>query len=250
MQQDVIDIKAAEERGITVTNIPTYGTDSVAQMVFALLLELCHHVQHHSDAVKDGEWSRRDDWSFWKYPLVELSGKTMGILGYGRIGRRVAEIACAFGMSVIVCDPIIKNEEREETVRYVDLDELFQMSDILSLHCPLLPETRAVVNKRTLSLVKPGLVIINTSRGGLVVDEDLAEALASGTLSGAALDVLSLKEPPREDNPLLKAERAIITPHIAWATEAARKRLLSIASDNLKSFLQGRPIHTVSTRSL
>ncbi|MGB6563762.1 MAG: D-2-hydroxyacid dehydrogenase [Candidatus Binataceae bacterium] len=242
---DEIDLKAARERNILVTNVPTYGTASVAQLVFALLLELCHHVALHSTATHAGEWSRSPDFSFWKTPLVELQGKTMGIVGFGRIGRHAAEIAKAMGMRVIAADAGRKEAPDWPGFRWCDVDELMAAADVVSLHCPLLPQTRGIVNASSLSKMRPGCFLINTSRGPLVVEQDLADALNDGRLAGAAVDVLS-SEPPSLDNPLLRAKNCIVTPHIAWATKEARIRLIESAAANLRGFLDGRPVNVVN----
>ena len=242
---DEIDLKAARELNILVTNVPTYGTASVAQLVFALLLELCHHVGLHSAATHAGEWSRSPDFSFWKTPLVELQGKTMGIVGFGRIGRRVAEIALAMGMLVIAADAGRKEVPDWPGFRWCEVDELMAAADVVSLHCPLLPQTRGIVNASSLSKMRPGSFLINTSRGPLVVEQDLADALNDGRLAGAAVDVLS-SEPPPLDNPLLRAKNCIVTPHIAWATKEARARLIESAATNLRAFLDGRPVNVVN----
>jgi glycerate dehydrogenase len=213
-------------------------------MVFAHILELCRHVQIHSDAVRNGEWSNCRDFCFWKTPQVELYGKTIGIVGFGNIGRQVGEIADAMGMRVIAYDKIENNPPDFEGFRWVSLEELFKESDVISLHCPLFPETKGLINKDTLSLMKKTAFLINTSRGGLVVDQDLADALNNGRIAGAGLDVVSI-EPPAEDNPLLKAKNCLITPHIAWATKEARQRLMNIAVNNLKCFLEGNPVNVV-----
>jgi glycerate dehydrogenase len=241
---DVVDTAAARRRGIVVTNVPTYGTQSVAQLVFALLLELCHHVQEHNDAVKKGAWSACADYCFWNYPLIELAGKKMGIIGFGRIGRQTAAIAAAFGMELLVHSRSAV-EPGGLAMRVLDRDTLLGECDVLSLHCPLTPDTAGLICEKTLSLMKPSAFLINTARGGLIVDQDLAEALNRGRIAGAALDVLSV-EPPPADNPLLAAANCIITPHIAWATYAARTRLMRIAAENLKAFLAGNPVHVVS----
>ena len=241
---DEIDLKAARERNIVVTNVPTYGTASVAQLVFALLLEHCHHVALHSAAVHAGEWSRSPDFSFRKTPLIELQGKTMGIVGFGRIGRNVGEIAVAFGMRVIASSPIRAEAPQWPGFRWCQVDELLAAADVASLHCPLLPETRGLINKASLSKMKPSAFLINTSRGPLVVEQDLADALNNDRLAGAAVDVLS-SEPPPPDNPLLQAKNCLITPHIAWATKEARTRLIESAVTNLRAFLEGHPINVV-----
>jgi glycerate dehydrogenase len=242
---DEVDLKAAREMNVVVTNVPTYGSASVAQLVFALLLELCHHVGLHSEATHAGEWSRCPDFSFWKTPLIELQGKTMGIVGFGRIGRDVGQIAVAMGMCVIADDEGRKDAPQWPGFRWCNLDELMAEADVVSLHCPLLPETRGMINAASLSKMKPGSFLINTSRGPLVVDEDLADALNSGHLAGAGVDVLS-SEPPPLDNPLLHAKNCIVTPHIAWATKEARTRLVGTVVSNLRAFLEGKPVNVVS----
>jgi len=239
---DEIDLKAARELNVLVTNVPTYGTASVAQLVFALLLELCHHVALHSAATHAGEWSRSPDFSFWRTPLVELQGKTMGIVGFGRIGRHVAEIAIAMGMRVIAADAGRKEVPGWPGFRWCEVDELMAAADVVSLHCPLLPQTRGIINASSLSKLRPSSFLINTSRGPLVVEQDLADALNDGHLAGAAVDVLS-SEPPPLDNPLLLAKNCIVTPHIAWATKEARARLIESAATNLRAFLGGRPVN-------
>ena len=241
---NVVDVAAARARSVVVANIPTYGTASVAQFVFALLLELCHNVKLHSDAVRGGEWSRSLDWSFWKSPLVELSGKTMGIAGYGRIGRAVGRIADALGMRVLACDTYQGDSPLYTGFRWATLEELLRESDVVSLHTPLFPETKGMIHRDSLALMRPSAFLINTSRGPLVVDQDLADALDSGVIAGAAVDVLSV-EPPLEANPLLRARNCLVTPHIAWATREARARLMAIAVENVSSFLAGTPQNVV-----
>lgn len=235
---NVVDVQAARERGIVVCNIPTYGTDAVAQYVFALLLELCHRVAHHAQAVQEGRWTACPDFCFWDYPLIELSGKTMGIVGYGRIGQRTAQIARAFGMQVLAYDAFVQAEE------CVPLDELLERSDVVSLHCPLFPETRHIIRGETIARMKDGAILINTSRGPLVDEAALREALTSGKLYGAAVDVVST-EPVQPDNPLLGLENCLITPHIAWAPRESRQRLMDIAVENLRCFLRGAPQNVV-----
>lgn len=243
---DVVDIHAAKDRGIVVTNIPTYGTDSVAQMVFALLLELCRNVAYHSAAVKKGEWSASEDFCFWSFPQLELAQKTMGLIGFGRIGRKVGEIASAMGMPVLASDKETSSPpEKIESFRWVDTESIFEEADIISLHCPLTPETEGLIQRKSLEKMRPTSFLINTSRGGLVVDDHLAEALNKGAIAGAGLDVLS-KEPPALDNPLMSAKNCIITPHISWATKEARARLLEMAIENLRSYLKKKPIHVVN----
>jgi len=241
---DIVDVDVARARGIMVTNIPTYGTASVAQFVFALLLELCDNVRLHADAVRAGEWSRSPDWSFWKSPLIELAGKTMGVVGFGRIGRQVGCIADAMGMRVIAHDTYRGEEPGWPGFRWADLEELLAESDVVSLHSPLFPETSGMMNARTLGLMKPSAFLINTSRGPLVLDRDLADALNAGKLAGAGLDVLS-EEPPADDNPLLSARNCLVTPHIAWATREARGRLMDQAIENIRAFLSGQPRNAV-----
>jgi glycerate dehydrogenase len=242
---DEIDLNAARELNIPVTNVPTYGTASVAQLVFALLLEHCHHVALHSAAARAGKWSRSPDFSFWKTPLIELQGKTMGIVGFGRIGRHVGEVAVALGMRLIASSPDRKDTPQWPGFRWCDVDELISAADVVSLHCPLLPQTRGMINAASLSKMKPGAFLINTSRGPLVVEQDLADALNHGRLAGAAVDVLS-SEPPALDNPLLQAKNCIVTPHIAWATKEARTRLIESVVANLRAFLEDRPVNVVN----
>jgi glycerate dehydrogenase len=241
---NVVDIKAATQQEIIVTNIPAYGTYSVAQMVFALLLELCHHVQLHSNAVRSGAWTKSPDFCFWNYPLIELAGKTIGILGFGRIGRQVAKIAAALGMNIIAAD-IYKNDVPDlENFKWVEIPELIKESDVISLHCPLFPETKGIINHTNIRHMKSAAFLINTSRGGLIIEKDLAEALNNENIAGAALDVLTI-EPPDGNNPLFTAKNCIITPHISWATLEARTRLMDTAIQNLKSFLNGKVINAV-----
>lgn len=242
---DVVDIAAARARDIVVSNVPTYGTNSVAQLVFALLLEICHHVKDHSDSVHHGDWSRSKDWSYWNTPLVELAGKKMGIIGFGRIGRQTGMIAHAFGMEVLATDRIQPKTPVDYPYRWMELDGLLRDSDVISLHCPLTPETRHIINRDRIDLMKPSAILINTSRGPLVKDEDLAKALRENRIAAAAIDVLS-QEPPPPDHPLLSAPRCIITPHLAWATREARSRLLDTVVDNVSAFLRGTPQNVVS----
>ncbi len=242
---NIIDIEAAKEKGIPVSNIPTYGTAAVSQFAIALLLELCHHIGEHSDAVKNGEWTSNPDWCFWKYPLVELAGKTMGIVGFGRIGQDTGKIAQALGMKVLAFDAYKRPELESETCRYADLDTLLAESDVISLHCPLFPDTEGIINKDTIAKMKTGVMIINDSRGPLIVEEDLRDALNSGKVAGAALDVVST-EPIKMDNPLLSAKNVILTPHIAWAPKESRQRLMDIAVENLQCFVDGAPQNVVN----
>ena len=236
---NVVDTAAARELGVTVTNIPAYSTDSVAQLVFALLLEICHNVGHHSNAVHAGKWTASPDFCFWDTPLLELAGKTMGVIGYGRIGKKVAEIARAFGMNVLAWTRTPRDPE------CVSLDELLAKSDVVSLHCPLFPETKNLINKETIAKMKDGSILINTSRGPVINDRDVRDALDSGKLRAVAADVATV-EPIPADNPLLGARNMFFTPHIAWATFEARTRLMRIAVDNVKAFQAGAPVNVVS----
>ena len=236
---NVVDVQAAKERGIIVSNIPTYGTDAVAQYVFALLLEICHHIGQHNDAVQQGRWTSNPDFCFWDYPLIELASKTLGIIGYGRIGRRTGEIAKAFGMRVIAYDTFVHTEES------VSLEELYAQSDIISLHCPLFPETRGMICKESIAKMKTGVILINTSRGPLIAEQDLRDALLSQKVAAAAVDVVST-EPINADNPLLGLQNCIITPHIAWAPKESRQRLMDTAVGNLQMFISGTPQNVVN----
>lgn len=242
---DVVNIGAAKEKGIVVSNIPDYSTTSVAQLVFALLLEICHHAGAHSDLVKAGAWSSSPDFCFWNYPLIELAEKTLGIIGFGRIGKAVARIAVSFGMKVLAFSRHPDMSLETDEIKMASFDEVITMSDVISLHCPLSPSTRGIINKDTISRMKDGVIIINTARGPLIVEEDLKEALDSGKVYAAAVDVVS-KEPIRPDNPLLSCENCIITPHIGWAPKEARQRLMDIAAKNLRRFMQGDPINVVN----
>ena len=241
---NVVDCAAARERGIPVSNVPAYGTDAVAQFTIAMLLEICHHVAHHSDTVHAGRWERCPDFCYWDYPLIELAGKTMGIIGFGRIGRQVGRIARALGMEVLAHNPSTC-PEGEAIGRYVSLEELLAASDVISLHCPLFPETAGLVNRETIAGMKDGVILLNSSRGGLVVEEDLAQALNSGKVCAAAVDVVST-EPIRGDNPLLGAKNCLITPHIAWAPLESRQRIMETTAENIRAFLDGRPVHVVN----
>ena len=241
---NIIDVAAARERGIIVTNVPAYGTPSVAQHTFALLLELTQHVGSHSQSVRAGAWVRSPDWCFWEHPLVELDGLTMGIVGFGRIGRAVGELARAFGMQVIIAESP-RARELPPYVSSMGLDALFDAADVVSLHCPLSDATRHLVNAARLARMKPTALLLNTSRGPLVDETALADALNAGRIAGAGLDVLST-EPPQPDNPLLTARNCIITPHQAWATRAARSRLMRVAVANVKAFLEGTAQNVVN----
>lgn len=242
---NIVDVTAAKEKGIPVVNIPTYGTAAVSQYAIALLLELCHHVGEHSDCVKRGDWTNNADWCFWNHPLVELSGKTIGVIGFGRIGQETARIAQALGMKVLAYDSYHNPALETETCHYADLDTLLIQSDVITLHCPLFKETEGLINRDTIAKMKDGVMIINTSRGPLVVEEDLKEGLNSGKVAGAAVDVVCV-EPITMDNPLLQAKNMIITPHIAWAPKESRERLMNIAVDNLAAYLKGVPVNVVN----
>ncbi len=236
---NVVDIAAAKELNIPVCNIPTYGTTAVAQFVFALLLEICHHVAHHNGEVQKGRWTDGPHFCFWDYPLMELAGKTMGIIGYGRIGRATADIAKAFGMEVLAYDAYYKGPET------VPMDVLLKKSDVISLHCPLTEETKNIINRDTIAQMKDGVILINTSRGPLIHEADLKEALLSKKVYAAGVDVVS-SEPIQRDNPLLGLENCFITPHIAWAPKESRQRLMDVAVENLRAFLNGAPQNVVN----
>ena len=241
---NVVDYACAGEKGIPVTNVPGYGTDTVAQFAFGLLLEICHHVAHHSRAVHEGRWENCPDFCFCDYPQIELAGKTMGIIGFGRIGQKVGTIAKAFGMKVLAHSPH-EHESGKAIGTYVDLDTLLRESDIISLHCPLFPATEGIINKETIGKMKDGVIILNNSRGPLVVEQDLADALNSGKVLAAGVDVVS-SEPIHGDNPLLDAKNCFITPHIAWATKEARQRIMDCTLKNLQAFLDGEPVNVVN----
>lgn len=242
---NVVDTAAAKELGITVTNIPTYGTTAVAQFSMALLLELCHHVGAHAEAVKNGDWTNCVDFCFWNYPLIELAGKNLGLIGFGRIGQATAKVAQAFGLNILAYDSYQNPALESDTCKYVSLDELLAQSDFISLHCPLMDSTMGIINKDTIAKMKDGVMIINTSRGPLVVEQDLCDALNSGKVAGAAVDVVS-SEPIAASNPLLQAKNCIITPHIAWAPKESRSRLMNIAADNLAAFVSRSPVNVVN----
>jgi len=237
---NVVDTEAAAKREIPVCNIPTYGTQSVAQMVFAHILNFCHHVQNHSDRVKEGKWTKSPDFCFWDYPMQELAGKKLGIIGFGRIGQKTADIGEAFGMQILGYDAYKSDQSNRSDFKWVELDELFSQSDFISLHCPLFDETKGLINSKNLRKMKNTAFLVNTSRGPLIVEEDLSEALEKGIIAGAGLDVL-VSEPPISENPtpLLTTEKCIITPHISWATKAARTRLMDMAVDNIIAFQNG-----------
>jgi len=241
---NVVDLDAAKTKGIPVTNIPAYSTDTVAQHVFALLLEICHHVGYHDAAVKNGAWTRSEDFCFWDYPLIELRGKTMGLVGFGRIGQKVAEIAKTFGMGVLAYSPG-KSAMGSGNAEYAELDELYARADIVSLHCPLTEGNKGMIDKNAIAKMKDGVIIINAARGPLVNEWDLSDALNSGKVYAAGIDVASV-EPISEDDPLLTAKNCFITPHIAWASKESRQRLIDIAVNNLKAFLDGDPVNVVN----
>jgi len=241
---NIVDIEAAREKGIDVANVPTYGTQSVAQMVFSHLLNLCQHVAHHAQTVQDGRWSVSPDFCYWDYPLVELMDLTMDIVGYGRIGRATAGLAKAFGMNVLAYDAYVA-DSGDAHVTMTDLDSLFTQSDVISLHCPLTPETEGMVNAERLAQLKPTAFLINTSRGPLVDNAALARALNEGRIAGAGLDVLEI-EPPPMSNPLMTAQNCYITPHISWATRSARGRLMQTMAENIAAWAKGAPINLVN----
>ena len=241
---NVVDYEYAREKGIPVTNVPTYGTAAVGQFAIAMLLEICHHVAHHSQTVHEGKWSKSIDWCYWDYPLIELADKTLGVIGFGRIGRQTGKIAKAMGMKVIAYDSF-ESDEGRAIGEYVDLDTLLKTSDVIALHCPLFPETQGIINKDTISKMKDGVIILNNSRGPLVVEQDLADALNSGKVYGAGLDVVST-EPIDPSNPLLTAKNCIITPHISWAPKESRQRIMDCAVENVKAYIAGAPINVVN----
>lgn len=241
---NVVDIAYAREKGIAVSNVPTYGTAAVGQYAIALLLEICHHIGHHSDEVHKGRWADSIDWCFWDYPLIELADKTIGIIGFGRIGQTTGRIAKALGMKVLANDTH-ETESGREIAEYVDRDTLFRQSDVVALHCPLFPDTKGIICKDTIGKMKDGVIIINNSRGPLVVEQDLADALASGKVAAAGLDVVST-EPISKDNPLLNAPNCFITPHISWASKESRQRILDCTERNIATFLDGNPENTVN----
>lgn len=243
---DVIDMVAAQEKGIVVSNIPTYGTDAVGQFAIALLLEIASRVGHHDAAVKDGRWESCPDWCFWDYPLIELAGKTMGIIGFGRIGQATGRIAKALGMRVIAND-MYPSDAGKSIAEYVDQDKLFAEADVIALHCNLTPETKSLIRKENIVKMKNGVIIINNSRGHLVEEQDLADALRSGKVYAAGLDVVSV-EPITPNNPLLQVKNCIITPHISWAPIECRQRIMDITVGNVDAFIKGSPVNTVSRR--
>ena len=240
---NVIDVKKADEKGIIVSNIPNYGSRAVSQFAISLLLEICNRVGHHSEVVKQGKWSTNPDWCFWDYPLVELEHKTIGIIGFGKIGRCTGQIAVSLGMKALAYDSF-QDDEGKSIATYVSLEELFKESDVIALHRPLLSSTEGIINKNNIDKMKDGVIIINNSRGPLIVEADLVEALNSGKILAAGIDVVSV-EPIANNSPLLSAKNCFITPHISWAAKETRERLLNLAVQNLKSFVEGKPINII-----
>ena len=241
---NVVDYNYAKEKGIIVQNVPTYGTQIVGQFAVGLLLEICAHYGHHDRTVKEGKWENNVDWCYWDYPLIELYGKTAGIIGLGRIGQATAKILNALNMNVIAYDEY-QSDAGRAVAQYVTLDELFKQSDVIFLHCPLFPSTEGIINKDNIARMKDGVILINNSRGQLVVEQDLADALNSGKVYAAGLDVVST-EPIKPDNPLKTAKNTIITPHISWAAQAARQRIMDITVDNIRSYVEGAPVNVVN----
>ena len=241
---NVIDIGYAKEKGICVSNVPAYGTASVSQYSVALLLEICHHIGHHSESVHAGNWSKNPDWCYWDYPLIELEGKTVGIIGFGRIGQAEGRVLKALGMTVLAND-IYPTDAGRAIAEYVELDELFAKADVISLHCNLTEENTAFINKASISKMKDGVILINNARGQLINEQDVADALNSGKIAAAGLDVV-YTEPIKEDNPLLSAKNCIITPHISWAPKESRQRIMDMTVDNVKSYIAGAPINVVN----
>jgi glycerate dehydrogenase len=241
---NIVDVAAAKEKGIVVCNVPTYGTMSVSQYSIALMLEVCHHIGHHSETVFEGKWANNQDWCYWDYPLIELEGKSLGIIGFGRIGKQEARTAKALGMKIYANDPYPTDEGRE-LAEYVSLDDLFAKADFISLHCNLTAENEGMINKANIAKMKDGVILINNARGQLVNEKDLAEALNSGKVAAAAVDVVST-EPIMNDNPLLKAKNCIITPHISWAAKESRQRIMNTSVENLEKFVAGEPQNVVN----
>ncbi|MBA2860067.1 D-2-hydroxyacid dehydrogenase [Methanococcus maripaludis] len=240
---NVVDTNLAKEIGVIVTNVPAYSTDSVAQLVFSFILEHSQNVSKYAKSVKSGDWVNSKDFSYQKFPIIELAGKNLGIIGFGSIGKKVAEIGNAFGMNVLVNTRTASKTKLD--VNFVSKEEIFKSSDFLTLHCPLNDETKEIANEKTLNLMKNSAILINTGRGGLINEKDLADALNLGKIAGAGLDVLST-EPPKKDNPLLNAKNTYITPHVAWASYDARKRLMAVTINNVKSFIEENPINVVN----
>lgn len=241
---NIVDVEAARARGIPVSNVPAYGTAAVAQFAIAMLLEICHHVAHHSETVHAGRWEQSPDWCYWDYPLIELQGKTMGIIGFGRIGQQTGRIAKAMGMNILATGSRPTDSGRE-TAEYVELDELLARSDVIALHCPLFPSTQGIISRENIAKMKDGVILLNNSRGPLIDEQALADALNSGKVYAAGLDVVST-EPIRGDNPLLKAKNCFITPHISWAPKESRQRIMDCTVENIKAFLDGEPVNVVN----
>ena len=241
---NVVDYNYAHEKGIPVVNVPTYGTASVSQFSIALLLEICHHIGHHSESVHAGNWANNADWCYWDYPLIELAGKTIGIIGFGRIGQTEGRIAKALGMNVVAHD-LYPSDSGQEIAEYVSLDELYARADVITLHCNLTPENTGMINKDSIAKMKDGVILINNARGQLIDEQDVADALNCGKIAAAGLDVV-YTEPIRTDNPLLKAKNCIITPHISWAPKESRQRIMDCTVENIKSFLAGAPVNVVN----
>jgi glycerate dehydrogenase len=241
---NVADYEYAKEKGIPVMNVPVYGTDNVSQFAVSLMLEACSHIGFHSDSVHAGEWASNQDWCYWRFPMIEVSGKTAGIIGLGKIGVNTARILNALNMKVIAFDTF-QSEAGKAVAEYVDLDELLEKSDFIFLHCPLFPSTQGIINKDNIARMKDGVILINNSRGPLVVEQDLADALNSGKIACAAVDVVST-EPIKPDNVLLTAKNCIITPHISWATREARERIMQTTADNIRAFREGKPVNVVN----
>ena len=241
---NVVDVKYARSKGIDVVNVPTYGTHIVSQYAVSLLMEICSHIGHHDMEVKSGRWQNNVDWCFWDYPMMELAGKTAGIIGLGRIGKETARILGALHLEVLAYDSF-KSDEGAALANYVELDELLSRSDIIFLHCPLFPETEGIINRDNIAKMKDGVILINNSRGPLVNEQDLADALDSGKVYAAAVDVVST-EPIKADNPLLKAKNCIITPHISWAAKEARQRIMDITAENIRAWAGGKPVNVVN----
>ncbi len=241
---NVVDYNYCKEKGIPVVNVPTYGTDIVAQFATGLLLEICSHIGHHDYTVKQGKWTNNVEWCYWDYPMIELANKTAGIIGFGKIGQATAKIMNGMNVNVLAYD-IFQDEKGKELATYVELEEIFSKSDIIFLHCPLFPETEGIINKDNITKMKDGVIIINNSRGPLIVEQDLADALNTGKVYAAGLDVVS-KEPIEKDNPLLTAKNCIITPHIAWAAKEARQRIMDTTVENVKAFINNKPINVVN----
>ena len=241
---NVVDYEYAKEKGIPVLNVPVYGTDNVSQFAVSLLLEVCSHIGHHNDSVHAGEWASNVDWCYWHFPMIEVSGKTAGIIGLGKIGVNTAKILRAMNVNVIAYDAF-QSEAGKAVAEYVELDELLAKSDFVFLHCPLFPSTQGIINRDNIAKMKDGAILINNSRGPLVVEQDLADALNSGKLAAAAVDVVST-EPIKADNVLLTAKNCIITPHISWATKEARERIMQTTADNIKAFMDGAPVNVVN----